>query len=154
MQACPYGVPAYDWSEAYPLIAKCDLCYDRADGPACATACSPGALISGKRGDLLKIAEERIKANPDKYYENRVFGEHDGDGTSFLILSAVAFDKIGLPPLTEESIPELGSTATKAVPYIFGGAAGFMALAYRATMTAEERQELGKKPSEEKGETA
>jgi hypothetical protein len=66
----------------------------------------------------------------------------------------VAFDKIGLPPLSEDSIPDYGHTATKAVPYIFGGAAGFMALAYRATMTAEERQELGKKHSEEKGETA
>ena len=154
MQACPYGVPAYDWSESYPLIAKCDLCYDRTDGPACATACTPGALISGTRGELLKIAKERIAENPGKYYDDRVFGEHDGGGTSFLILSGVAFDKIGLPPLSEDSIPDYGHTATKAVPYIFGGAAGFMALAYRATMTAEERQELGKKPSEEKGETA
>ena len=153
MQACPYGVPAYDWSQAYPLIAKCDLCYDRHDGPACATACSPGALISGTRGELLKIAKERIAANPGKYYEDRVFGEHDGGGTSVLILSAVSFDKIGLPPLTEKAIPHYGETATRAVPYIFGGAAGFTAIVYRATMTAEERQRLGKKQGKEEGET-
>ncbi len=154
MQACPYGVPAYDWSEAYPLIAKCDLCYDRQDGTACALACSPGALISGTRGELLEIAKERIAANPGKYHEDRVFGEHDGGGTSFLILSGVAFENIGLPPLTEESIPEQGHTATKAVPYIFGGAAGLMALAYRATMSSEERAQIQEEYSKEEGETA
>ncbi len=157
MQACPYGVPAYDWSEPYPLIQKCDLCYDRYTGDtACSAACAPGALISGTRGELLAIAKERIQANPGKYYEDRVFGEHDGGGTSVLILSSVAFEKNGLPPLTEESIPEKGHTATKAVPYIFGGAAGLMALAYRATMTDEERVQLQKEHSkeEEEGETA
>jgi len=137
MQACPYGVPAYDWSEPYPLIAKCDLCFDRHDGPACALACAPGALISGTRGELLEIAKERIKANPGKYYEDRVFGEHDGGGTSVLILSAVAFEDIGLPPLSEESIPHHVHPATKAVPYIFGGAAGLMTAAYMATKDDE-----------------
>ena len=154
MQACPYGVPAYDWSEAYPLIAKCDLCHDLPDGPACAKVCAPGALVSGTRGDLLAIAKERIAANPGKYHEDRVFGDHDGGGTSFLILSGVAFEKIGLPPLTEDSIPEYGQNATRAVPYIFGGAAGFMALAYRATMSTEERVQLQKEHSKKEGETA
>jgi formate dehydrogenase iron-sulfur subunit len=153
MQACPYGVPAYDWSESYPLIAKCDLCFDRHDGTACALACAPGALVSGTRGELLKIAKERIVANPGKYHEDRVFGEHDGGGTSVLILSAVSFDKIGLPPLTEKAIPHYGEAATRAVPYIFGGAAGLTAIAYRATMSAEERQELANKSSKKEGET-
>ena len=146
MQACPYGVPAYDWSEPYPLIAKCDLCYDRHDGPACASACTPGALISGTRGELLEIAKERIKANPGKYYEDRVFGEYDGGGTSVLILSGVAFEKIGLPPLSEESIPHHVHPATKAVPYIFGGAASLMTAAYMATKEDEEK-------NKEEGET-
>jgi len=150
MQACPYGVPAYDWSQAYPLIAKCDFCYDRNDGPACALACPTGALISGTRGELLKIAKDRIEKNPGKYYENRVFGEHDGGGTSFLILSGVAFKKIGLPPLGEKSIPEYGHTATKSVPFIFGGVASLAAIVYRATMTKEEKEQLKQKHDKKK----
>lgn len=140
MQACPYGVPAYDWTEPYPLIQKCDLCYDR-EGTACADACAPSALIAGPRGELLKIAKERIAATPGKYFEDRVFGEHDGGGTSVLILTGVAFENIGLPPLTEEPIPHNVHTATQTVPYIFGGAASLMTAAYFATKKNEEKTE-------------
>ncbi len=138
MQACPYGVPAYDWSQAYPLIRKCDLCYDRPEGPACAETCPKGALIYGKRGELIQIAKERIALNPDKYYENRVFGEHDGGGTSFLILAAVPFEKIGLPPLGNESLPSHTHTATSVVPGLFAGVAGLMSSIYIRTKDNED----------------
>ena len=147
MQACPYGVPAYDWADPYPLIAKCDLCFDRHTGDtACSAACAPGALISGTRGELLEIAKERIKANPGKYYEDRVFGEHDGGGTSVLILSGVSFENIGLPPLSEKPIPEYIHSATKNIPFIFAGAASLMTAAYIATRDneAKDTDEEGK----------
>lgn len=133
MQACPYGVPAYDWSQAYPLIRKCDLCYDLPDGPACATSCPKDALVSGTRGELLKIAHERIAANPGKYYEDRVFGEHEGGGTSVLILASVPFDKIGLPPLDHNPLPEQTRAATSAIPVVFAGVAGLMSVVYKRT---------------------
>jgi hypothetical protein len=62
-------------------------------------------VIYGKREDLLKEAKSRIAANPGKYYQSKVYGEHDGGGTQVLYLSRVGFDKIGLPELTEASIP-------------------------------------------------
>jgi Fe-S-cluster-containing dehydrogenase component len=107
--ACPFGVASFQWDGYNPKIVKCQLCDHRlAKGqqPGCTSVCPTGAVIFGKREDLLKEAKKRIAANPGKYYENRVYGEHDGGGTQSLILSHVAFSKIGLPTLNEESIPE------------------------------------------------
>ena len=142
MQACPYGVPRYDWSLAYPLIRKCDLCFDLETGPACATACPVGALVSGSRGHLLDIAHARIAADPGKYHEDRVFGEHEGGGTSVLMLSAVPFDDIGLPPLDNTPLPDRTQWALKIVPAIFFGVGGVMHAIYGTTKrrTKEEKE--------------
>jgi formate dehydrogenase iron-sulfur subunit len=121
MQACAFGIPRYDWSLPYPLIRKYDLCAQRENGPACAEACPKGALIFGKRGELLKIAKLRISVNPGKYFEDRVYGEFEGGGTSMLILSAVPFNKIGLPPLDIIPLPNHTQWALKIVPGIFLG---------------------------------
>ncbi len=107
--ACPYSVPKFQWEKFNPKIVKCELCKDRiATGlqPGCTTVCPTGAVIYGKREDLLREAKRRLAANPGKYFENRVFGEEDGGGTQVLYLSHVAFEKIGLPTLGTESIPE------------------------------------------------
>ena len=141
MQACPYGVPRYDWSLSYPLIRKCDLCFDLETGPACATACPVGALVSGSRGHLLDIAHARIAANPGKYHEDRVFGEHEGGGTSVLLLSAVPFDKIGLPPLDATPLPDRTQWALKIVPAIFFGVGGVMHAIHRATRDSANQEE-------------
>lgn len=133
MQACPFGVPRYDWSLAYPLIRKCEMCYQREDGPACAGICPPKALIFGRRGDLLKIARTRIDANPGKYFENRVYGELDGGGTSVLILSAVPFEAIGLPTLDAKPLPDRTQWALNIVPLIFFGVGGAMSAVYNRT---------------------
>ena len=133
MQACPFGVPRYDWSLAYPIIRKCDLCFDREDGPACALSCPTEALIAGQRGKLLAVAKERIQANQGKYYENRVFGEYEAGGTSVLILSAVAFNKLGLPPLDNQPLPYRTQWALKIVPAIFFGVGGIMSAIYKST---------------------
>ena len=56
-------------------------------------------MIFGKRADLLADAKERIAAAPGKYFEDRVYGEHEAGGTQVLYLSHVPFEKIGLPKL-------------------------------------------------------
>lgn len=107
--ACPYHVPKFRWQGFNPEIVKCELCRERlAKGqePACTSVCPAKAVIFGKREDLLREAKRRVAENPGKYYENRVYGEHDGGGTQVLYLSHVPFDKIGLPALTAESVPE------------------------------------------------
>ena len=110
--ACPFGVPKFQWTKVSPRLIKCELCKDRlAEGkqPACTEVCPRHAVIYGKREDLLREAHARLAAQPNVYVQ-KVYGEHDGGGTQCLYISHVAFDKIGLPALTEESTPTLQRT--------------------------------------------
>ncbi len=108
--ACPFHIPTFQWDGFNPKIVKCELCRDAiAKGkpePGCTQVCPTKAVIYGKREDLIKEAKSRIAANPGKYYQSKVYGEHDAGGTQVLYLSRVPFDKLGLPEIGEESIPE------------------------------------------------
>lgn len=144
MQACVFGVPRYDWSLSYPFIRKCEMCHHREDGPACAEICPKQSLMFGRRGDLLEIAKARIAVNPGKYYEDRVYGEFEGGGTTVLILSAVPFEAIGLPLLDTKPLPDRTQWALNIVPAIFFGVGGAMSAVYRhnknkKTETEEEK---------------
>jgi formate dehydrogenase iron-sulfur subunit len=141
MQACAFGIPRYDWSLAYPFIRKCEMCYHREAGPACAEICPKQALIFGKRGDLLEIAKTRIAVNPGKYFEDRVYGEFEGGGTSVLMLSAVPFEAIGLPVLDNKPLPDRTQWALNIVPIIFFGVGGLMSAIYQRTKNDEAKQE-------------
>jgi Fe-S-cluster-containing dehydrogenase component len=108
--ACSFHIPAFQWDGVNPKIVKCELCRDPIQKglrkqPGCTEVCPTQAVIYGRREDLLKEAKSRIAANPGKYFEQRVYGEHDAGGTQVLYLSRVSFDKIGLPNVGEESIP-------------------------------------------------
>lgn len=106
--SCPYGIPKFQWEGYNPKIVKCEFCKPRLEkgqDPACTSVCPTHAVIYGTREQLLAEARKRIKEHPDKYFENRVFGEEDGGGTQVLYLSHVPFDKLGLPNLGKESIP-------------------------------------------------
>jgi Fe-S-cluster-containing dehydrogenase component len=110
--ACPYGIPKFEWSKAAPRMVKCELCNHRiAQGkiPACAEACPRGAVIYGKRADLLREAKDRLAASPGKYVP-KIYGETDGGGTQVLYLSHVPFEKLGLPALTSTSTPTMQRT--------------------------------------------
>ena len=109
--ACPYGVPKYEYEKAWPKVVKCELCAEREGKPfqpACCEVCPREAVIAGNYTDLLAEAKRRLAANPDRY-EPKVFGETDGGGTQVLYLSAagVPFDKLGLPDLGPEPVPQL-----------------------------------------------
>lgn len=118
--ACPFDVPKFEWDRWNPKIVKCEFCFDQRlkqnREPACTAVCPTGAVIFGKRVDLLARAKERIAASPDKYFEARVYGEHEAGGTQVLYLSNVAFEKIGLPKLGSTS---LGHYATKVTSVIY-----------------------------------
>jgi len=102
MNACPFGAPTFDWDRNIvegALIRKCDFCADRQKqglSPVCVEACPSGAVIFGKREDLLAEAKERIAQHPDRYVSH-IYGESEAGGTSFLMLSAIPFDQLGLP---------------------------------------------------------
>jgi formate dehydrogenase beta subunit len=105
--ACPFNIPKFEWSQVNPKVVKCELCRERlaiGQDPACTTVCPRKAVIFGNREDLLADAHDRIAASPGKYYQDRVYGEHDGGGTQSLYLSHVAFSKLGLPDLGDKSV--------------------------------------------------
>jgi len=111
--ACPYNIPKFEWNSDggfyNPRIIKCELCRERlAEGkePACTEVCPRQAVIFGQRAALLAEAKRRIAEHPE-VYQPEVYGEHEGGGTQVLYLSHVPFDKIGLPALTEESLPHM-----------------------------------------------
>jgi Fe-S-cluster-containing dehydrogenase component len=116
--ACPFDVPKFEWNNWNPKIVKCEFCYDRLksnEQPACTAVCPTGAVIFGKRTDLLAQAKERVTASPDKYFENRVYGEHEAGGTQVLYLSSVSFQKIGLPKLGSTSLGHYGTQVTAVI---------------------------------------
>jgi len=127
--ACPFDVPKFEWSKWNPKVVKCEFCYDRLEKnqqPACTAACPTGAVIFGPRSELLSKAKERIGTSPDKYFENRVYGEHEAGGTQVLYLSKAPFDKIGLPKLGTTS---LGHYATKVTSVFYKWLSGPILLA-------------------------
>jgi Fe-S-cluster-containing dehydrogenase component len=106
---CPYHIPRFQWQGYNPILTKCELCSTRLEKglqPGCTTVCPTGAVTFGPRTVLLSEAKRRIKEHPGRYYNNKVYGETDNGGTQALYLSHVPFEKLGLPELGEESIPE------------------------------------------------
>jgi hypothetical protein len=79
---------------------------------------------------MLKEAKARIAANPGKYYEDRVYGEHEAGGTLQLILSHVPFEKLGLPKLQAAPLPQETRPANAAVPWLFLGVGGLATVIY------------------------
>jgi formate dehydrogenase iron-sulfur subunit len=119
VQACPFGIPKYEWTSLKPRVRKCNFCADRlAQGKinACAEACPYGATIAGDREALLKEARSRLAAEPGKYVP-KIFGEHDAGGTSVLMLSSISFAAMGLPVnLPDEPMPMLTFRVLSKIP--------------------------------------
>jgi len=109
MNACPFGVPHFDYDKGVfegAFIDKCTFCPQRIDAgeaPACVATCPTDALEYGEREDLLNNAHERIAANPGRYFDH-VYGEFENGGTSYLVISHVPFNELGLPTLPETPV--------------------------------------------------
>lgn len=108
MAACPFQVPAFEYDKAInPKIMKCDFCFDRTkEGklPACVSICPVEALTYGNRTELVRIAKERIKKNPDRYVDH-VFGETEVGGTSWMYLASKDFVELDFPKLGKNPAP-------------------------------------------------
>lgn len=149
--SCPFDVPRFEWTKFNPKIVKCELCKHRlpnGEQPACTEVCPVGAVIFGTRAQLLEEAHRRIAAHPGKYYQDRVYGEHDLGGTQVIYLSHVPFEKLGLPEHGEESVAHYGSKVHSAlykgmvIPgIVYAGLAAIMRIRFRAHEEEARREE-------------
>ncbi len=123
--ACPYNIPKFEFGDPIPEIVKCEMCaHVQADGgiPGCCDFCPTGASLFGSVSDLLTEAKRRLgltegdkyaypvstlngetKPRNAKQYVNYIYGENESGGTQYLILSAIPFEKLGLPSLSNTS---------------------------------------------------
>ncbi len=108
MVACPFQAPTFEFDKARrPRIMKCDFCYERrAKGgiPACVEICPVEALTYGPRDELVNVARNRIRRNPERYI-NHIFGEYEVGGTDWLYLAGTDFAKLRFPTLGDKPAP-------------------------------------------------
>jgi ferredoxin len=141
--ACPFGVPRFQYDTPVPQISKCQLCRHRmGEGKyaACAEVCPTGATLYGKVKDLHAEAQRRVALKPGAdavfprgninthdqsshtakaaKYLPKIYGEKEVGGTQMLKLSAVPFDKLGMPTLPEQSFASRSETMQHT---IYGG---------------------------------
>jgi len=151
MVACPFGVPTFEWDKPIPWIRKCTFCADRLDAglePACVKTCPTGALKLGEREELITEARRRIAAQPHKYV-NHIYGEKEVGGTSWLYLSPVPFEKLGLPTLSPEPVTVDVERAMSAVPPVLIGVTAAMASVY---WLIQRRQKMSQAKADEEEE--
>ena len=149
MVACAFDIPAYTYDDPLtPKVTKCTLCRPRIlEGklPGCVEICPKEALTFGKREDLIKEARRRMARKPGKYVDH-IYGEKEMGGTSWLYISDVPFDELGMrTDLGEKSAPELTAGALGAVPIVVGlwpvFLTGAYAIAKRKDKVAREEQQ-------------
>lgn len=149
VMACPYYALSYDYGDPLtPQVRRCTMCYPRileGKQPGCTDACPNGAIIYGKRKELLQVARDRVKKKPENYL-NHIFGEHEYGGTSWLLLSGITPDLFGLPDLVSAPhtpLPEIGTSFLSVVPLVVtiypGLLAGFYAFSKRKEKISEEK---------------
>jgi Fe-S-cluster-containing dehydrogenase component len=125
MVACPFGIPQYEYSDPLtPRVRKCTFCFERISQeggrPGCAAICPTEAITFGKREQLLKLAHKTIKENPGLYV-NRVYGEHEAGGTSWLYISREPFGKLGFLDVPARPMPHLTETIQHGIfAYMWG----------------------------------
>ncbi|MBA3009830.1 MAG: hypothetical protein FP812_06270, partial [Desulfobacula sp.] len=149
MVACPFNIPAYTYNDPLtPKVTKCTLCLPlikEGKLPGCVEICPKEALVFGKRSDLVNMAWKRISQNPDHYVPH-LYGEHEMGGTSWLYLSPVPFEQIGMrEDLGNIPAPQLTAGALGSVPIIVGLwpvlLTGVYAISKRKDKIAREEQE-------------
>jgi formate dehydrogenase iron-sulfur subunit len=158
MNACPFGVPHFDYDKGIidgAFIDKCTLCPQRIDNglePACVATCPTDALEYGERADLLKNAHARIAAHSGRYI-NQVYGETENGGTSYLILSHVPFSELGLPdlgptPVNEVSEKVMGIT----IPFALGWGAVLTGITAGVALYSKKQEAKAQSAPDEKTE--
>lgn len=108
MVACPFQIPAFEFNKALdPRILKCDFCAERRKTgllPACVESCPVEALTYGPREELVLVAKERVKRQPDRYVDH-IYGEFEVGGTDWCYLAGTDFADLQFPKLDVSPAP-------------------------------------------------
>lgn len=135
MMGCPYDVPQFEYNKTFGRIQKCQMCnqagverVDKGQLTGCAEVCPTGATLFGPRKALLAEAKRRMTLKPGEIYnyprgnvskpyshhekavpgyQPHIWGEKEAGGTNVMQISAVPFDRLGMPPLGERSAPSI-----------------------------------------------
>ncbi len=123
--ACPFQIPAYEYDDPFfPQVRKCTYCWElitqEGGQPACATICPPEAITFGKLDKLLELARQKVKNDPGRYLD-KIYGEHEVGGTSWLYISGEPFEELGFLDLPTPPVPHLAETIQHAI-FKFGWA--------------------------------
>ena len=141
MQACPHNIPRYEWGTTTPRIRKCTLCDIRVKAgklPACVEVCPTEATMYGRMDQLVEVAKNRLKSNPDKYYQH-IYGLEEAGGGHVLIISPVSFEQLGyVTRLPKESMPEFTMRAMEKIPSVVAGGGLFLSVMYWLTKRKNE----------------
>lgn len=132
--SCPYGVPRFEYDQAFPAISKCQLCrHLQAEGriPACAESCPTGATLYGPVALLKQEAQRRLamapgtihapergqagsgefgRPRPAAAYIQHIYGDRELGGTQVLHIAGVPFEKLGMPTLPDRSYASVSET--------------------------------------------
>jgi Fe-S-cluster-containing dehydrogenase component len=150
MIACPFYIPAYEYFDATsPQVRKCTMCYERIqrnEAPACASICPQEAITFGRRSELIQMARDRIRHQPDKY-QDQIYGIEEAGGTSWLYLSTVPFGELGFPTdLGNRPYADFTRGFLSTVPVVFVVWPALLGGFYAFTRTREKPSALASKP--------
>lgn len=143
--ACPFQIPAFEYEKALnPLIMKCDFCFERTkEGklPACVNICPVEALTYGPRTELVRIAREKIRRNPDRYIDH-ILGEYEVGGTAWMYLASKDFNELGFPKLGNNPAPGVSESIQHGIFAYFVPPVSLYALLGGMMWISKRRKEL------------
>lgn len=98
---CPFGVPQMNSSTmSVAVMNKCTFCYDRVtsgEQPACAAACATGAIVYGRRSELITQAGERANELRGSGIDASVYGVDELQGLHVMYVLDDSPEVYGLP---------------------------------------------------------
>ena len=109
---CPFDVPQMETNKVtgVAIMNKCTFCHDRVtkgEPPACAAACTTGAIKYGERTELITKAEERIAFLRQSNFQASVYGVDELQGLHIMNILDDSPEVYGLP--AEPEIPATSS---------------------------------------------
>jgi formate dehydrogenase iron-sulfur subunit len=104
------------------------------------------------REELITEAHERIAAEPGRYVD-KIYGEKEVGGTSWLYLSPIPFEMLGFPTVGDKAVTRHAKRITFMVPWVLIGVAGVMTGIYFLTKRRQKISQIENSKKEKTGVT-